>query len=59
MLHIHGDIDDLVPYENINFSKENFQDVEIISIPEKGHEIAWKHPELIIPHLIQLIEKIE
>jgi len=59
VLHIHGNIDDLVPYENVNFSKENFQDIEIITIPEKGHEIAWKHPELIIPHLIKLIEKVQ
>lgn len=59
VLHFHGDIDDIVPYENIYFSKENFQNIEIISIPEKGHEIAWKHKELIIPHIIQLIHQIQ
>ncbi|WP_420574862.1 alpha/beta fold hydrolase [Kordia sp.] len=58
VIHIHGDIDDIVPYENITFSKEHFQNIEIISIPEKGHEIAWKNRELIIPHLLKLIEQI-
>jgi len=59
ILHIHGDSDDLVPYENINFSKENFQTIEIVSIPEKGHEIAWKNKELIIPHLKKLIRQVQ
>lgn len=57
IVHIHGDNDDLVPYENINFSMQNFKDIKIITIPEKGHEIAWKYPELIIPHIKELIAK--
>lgn len=59
VLHFHGDIDQIVPYENINFSKDNFQDIKIISFAEKGHEIAWKNPELIIPHLLKLITMIQ
>lgn len=59
VLHFHGDIDDIVPYENIYFSKEHFQNIEIISIPQKGHEIAWKNPELIIPYLVKLIHQIQ
>ncbi|MGH1383565.1 alpha/beta fold hydrolase [Kordia sp.] len=59
VLHFHGDIDDIVPYKNIHFSKENFQHIEIISIPQKGHEIAWKNPELIIPHIVKLISQIQ
>lgn len=59
VLHIHGNSDDLVPYDNVNFSKDNFQNIEIITVPEKGHEIAWKHPEIIIPHLNKLIKKIQ
>ena len=59
ILHIHGDDDDLVPYENIDFSKEHFENIKIVSVSEKGHEIAWKHKELIIPHLIKLIDQIE
>lgn len=59
ILHFHGDIDDIVPYENINFSTENFQNIEVISIPQKGHEIAWKNKELIIPYLVKLIHQIQ
>lgn len=59
ILHFHGDIDDIVPYENINFSKENFHNIEIISVSGKGHEIAWKNPEIIIPHLLKLINLIQ
>lgn len=59
VLHIHGNADDLVPYENINFSTKHFRDIQIITIPEKGHEIAWKHPDLIIPYLHKLIDNVE
>jgi len=59
VLHIHGDIDTIVPYENINYSKEKFQHIEVISISEKGHEIPYKNTELVIPHLIELINQIK
>lgn len=59
VLHFHGDTDAIVPYENIQFSQEHFQNIEIISIPQKGHEIAWKNKELIIPHLHTLIHQIK
>jgi len=59
IIHIHGNADDLVPYENINFSKQVFDDLKVVTIPEKGHEISWKHKELIIPHLLSLITRIE
>ncbi len=54
--HIHGTADDLVDYKNIEFTKKQFSNYKIISIPNKGHEISWKHPELITPHLLKLIE---
>jgi len=59
VLHIHGTIDDLVPYENIHFSKNNFQHITIVSIPEKGHEIAWKHKDLMMPHILKIINQIK
>ena len=58
VVHIHGDIDDLVPYENVDFSTKNFQDIKIVTIPEKGHEIAWKYSNLMIPHLLELMERV-
>ncbi len=59
ILHIHGDNDDLVPYENVDFSSKNFQDIKIVTIPEKGHEIAWKYSNLMIPHLLELMERVQ
>ncbi|AEE18288.1 alpha/beta fold hydrolase [Dokdonia sp. 4H-3-7-5] len=59
VIHIHGDNDDIVPYENVNFSKENFQNVEIITVSGKGHEISYRNTELIIPKLIKLINELK
>jgi pimeloyl-ACP methyl ester carboxylesterase len=58
VVHIHGDDDDLVPYGNVNYSKEKFSDIEIVITPKTGHEIAWGRPELIKPHLYKLIQKV-
>ncbi len=58
VLHIHGDIDDIVPYGNINYTKEKFSNIKIITTPNTGHEIAWAKPELIKPHLIELIDRV-
>lgn len=58
VIHIHGDIDTIVPFENINYSQKNFENIKVVSIPEKGHEIAWEHKELVIPYILELINKI-
>ncbi len=58
VIHIHGDADDLVPYTNINYSKEKFSSLEIVTIPQKGHEIAWAHPELILPYIYKMLNQI-
>ncbi|WP_452224692.1 alpha/beta fold hydrolase [Lacinutrix chionoecetis] len=59
VLHIHGENDKIVPYENVYFSKNNFQNIDVISIPDKGHEISFKNVDLIIPHVIELIHQIK
>lgn len=58
VVHIHGDTDDIVPFGNINYSKKVFKNIEVIEIRDKGHEIAWRNPEIVMPYLFQLIEKI-
>ncbi len=58
VLHIHGDMDDLVPYDNVHYTADKFESIRIITTPDTGHEIAWSRPELIIPHLVLLIEEI-
>lgn len=59
VLHIHGDADDLVPYINVAYSKKVFSDIEIITTPDTGHEIAWARPDLIIPYIFEMIETIK
>ena len=59
VIHIHGDIDDIVPYGNIHFSEANFKNITIITTPNTGHEIAWARPELIMPHLTSLIDSLK
>lgn len=58
VLHIHGTVDDIVPYGNINYTKEKFRNIKIISTPHTGHEIAWARPELIKPHIEALIDMV-
>ena len=59
VIHIHGDIDDIVPFGNINYSKKVFKNIKIIEIPNKGHEIAWRNPEIVMPYLYDIILEIE
>lgn len=58
VLHIHGDEDDIVPYGNVNYTPHQFPDINVITTPGTGHEIAWSRADLIIPHLLELIEKV-
>ncbi len=58
VIHIHGDVDDIVPYGNINYTKAQFSNIKIVTTPETGHEIAWGRPELIKPHVLELIETV-
>jgi len=58
VMHIHGDKDDLVPYINVDYSRKVFSDIEIITTPDTGHEIAWAKPYLIKPYIFEMIEKI-
>lgn len=58
VMHIHGDKDDLVPYENIEYTRRVFSNIEIFTTPNTGHEIAWSRPDLIIPYILQMIEKV-
>lgn len=58
VMHIHGDKDDLVPYENVNYSAGQFSNIEIITLPDTGHEIAWARSELIKPYILKMVDKI-
>lgn len=58
VMHIHGDADDLVPYTNVNYTSEKFQNIEIITTPDTGHEIAWARPDLVMPYVLKMIEQV-
>lgn len=58
VIHIHGDVDDIVPYGNINYTQKQFSNIKIVTTPDTGHEIAWGRPELIKPHVLELIETV-
>jgi len=59
VMHIHGDTDDLVPYTNVEYTQEKFRNIEIITTPDTGHEIAWARPDLIQPYILQMIERVQ
>ncbi|WP_229792637.1 alpha/beta fold hydrolase [Ulvibacter litoralis] len=59
ILHIHGNTDNIVPYENIHYSEKTFQNIEVISISEKGHELAWKDSEFIINLITKRVLQIQ
>jgi len=58
VLHIHGDIDDIVPYENVDYTKKVFLNIEVITTPNTGHEIAWGRPDLLKPMILEFIERV-
>tara|TARA_R100001369_G_scaffold20091_3_gene36952 strand:- start:28657 stop:29535 length:879 start_codon:yes stop_codon:yes gene_type:complete len=57
--HIHGTLDDIVPFENVNFTKEHFENIKIVSVPNAGHEISYRRSELVLPLIVELIEIFE
>ena len=58
ILHIHGDKDDLGPYINVAYTERVFSNIEIITIPNTGHEISWGRPELVKPYILEFMERI-
>lgn len=58
VMHIHGDADDLVPYTNVNYTREKFSNIQTITTPDTGHEIAWARPDLIKPYVLEMIERV-
>ncbi|MBX2827558.1 MAG: alpha/beta hydrolase, partial [Flavobacteriaceae bacterium] len=58
VIHIHGDVDDIVPYENVHYTAKMFPNIEIITTQNTGHEIAWARKDLIMPHLLRLLQEV-
>ena len=57
---IHGDQDQLVPVENVDFGKrvlKNASSVSEIVLKEEGHFMLWTHEELIVDEIVKMIDE--
>jgi pimeloyl-ACP methyl ester carboxylesterase len=57
IIHIHGDKDRLVPFENLSFSEKMISNKYLTSIVVKdaGHLLPWKNYELVVENIRFLI----
>jgi len=61
VLHIHGDADGLVPYGNVDFSKNNIPEkwLEIVTVQNKGHLIPFTDSETMVDEIIRFVSKVK
>jgi pimeloyl-ACP methyl ester carboxylesterase len=57
--HLHGNKDDIVPVENVEFTKKNFKNTTTKIYQNIDHDLAWEHPDLIIPEILEFLETIK
>ena len=59
--HIHGEKDGLVPYENLAFSRQKFNDsiFKSISLAKENHFIPWTQKSLVIEEILKLLDQKE
>jgi len=57
VIHVHGTKDVVVPFENVSFSKENFNDhyLEVIELKDENHFIPWSRKELVTEQILRLL----
>ncbi len=56
-VHLHGDKDKLVPFQNLAFSKEMIAKEYLtpITVENGGHLLPWKNYELVQKHILSLV----
>ena len=56
---IQGKVDDLVPYENVNFAKKMLVNapVEYVIVDDMNHFVPWSNPELITGAVLKMVTK--
>lgn len=61
VLHIHGDKDIIVPFENLDFSVQNFnaQYLDTIVLQKGNHFIPWKNYELVRGELLKMVDQLD
>ncbi len=59
IIHVHGTKDIVVPYENINFSKENFNEhyLQTIGLPGENHFLPWSQEQLVKDQILKLLKE--
>lgn len=61
VLHVHGTKDILVPFENLEFSKRNFNPsiIDTIVIDKGNHFIPWKNYDLVKTEILKMIQALD
>ncbi|NAS31027.1 alpha/beta fold hydrolase [Flavobacteriaceae bacterium R38] len=61
IIHVHGTKDVVVPFENISFSKENFNDqyLEIIELEDENHFLPWSRKNLVKEQILRLLGEVQ
>jgi pimeloyl-ACP methyl ester carboxylesterase len=56
---IQGKVDELVPYENVNFAKKMLVNapVEYVIVDDMNHFVPWTNPELIMDAILKMTAK--
>jgi len=58
--HIHGNSDSLVPYENLAFSKNKFNDLmlESVTLEKADHFLPWSHHDFVVDKLLNIANTV-
>ncbi|NER14284.1 alpha/beta fold hydrolase [Leptobacterium flavescens] len=58
VVHIHGTKDVVVPFDNVSFTKENFnQDyLRVIELEGENHFLPWARKELVTREILKLLQ---
>lgn len=61
VIHMHGDKDNLVPIENLAFSKKVISQNYLtpIVVENGGHLLPWKNYELVQQHILNLVSSFD
>jgi pimeloyl-ACP methyl ester carboxylesterase len=56
---IQGKVDELVPYENVNFAKKMLVNapVEYVIVDDMNHFVPWSNPELITDAVLKMVTR--
>ena len=55
LLHLHGDKDNIVPYGNLEYTQATFANAQTKGYPSIDHNLAWGHPDILIPEILKFI----